>query len=144
MTIADIAMFEMNFVANQSHKLPTNEHEKFLSWKIQMICQAVFNIVIVCAFSVFILALLSIKTAEEPFHSLKDFVVKRTHVICNEPRLVTMRYFANTSDALEVWPQFEGILNTKSCTELFIARSDEQICTMENYAIVLPVYQFRE
>ena len=141
-SVGDIAMYEMNFVANQSHKLPTNKQEKFLSWRIQMICQSAFNIIIACAFSTFISALLSIKTAEDPFRSLNDFSVRRTHIICDYP-LGPTRHALMRNNQLK--PEFKGIYkNDDTCLELFRARSDEFLCKMENFAIVSSPFQFEE
>ena len=148
-SISDVVMYEMNFVSNQSHVLPTNDYEKFLSWRIQMICQSVFNIIIACAFSTFILALLSIKTTDKQFHSLDDFVTKRTHVICNDPTGGTMDFFTNLKVSFgnlyyEVKPEFKGILNEKACGKLLNETNDELLCKLDNLALVASPDEFLE
>lgn len=145
MTVSDMAMFEMSFVATQTHALPTNEQERFLSWKIQMICQSIFHIVIACAFSAFILALLSIKTTEESFYSLDDFAVKRTHVICNYPGLDTEKYFSHyEGENLVPNEKFKGIYNEDVCILVLTRQNDAAICAHENVALVFPTWQFKE
>ena len=144
-SVGDIAMYEMNFVTNQSHKLPTNKQEKFLSWRIQMICQSAFNIIIACAFSTFILALLSIKTTDEPFRSLNDFAVKRTHFICDYSLGPTKHEFMKND---QLRPEFEGIYNTESnnreCFTLLVVATDELLCKMDNFALITYSHRFKE
>lgn len=147
MAVADVAMYEMNFVTTQNHRLPTDQHEKFLSWRIQMVCQSVFNIVIACAFSAFILALLSVKSAEEPFHTIQDFATKRTHVICNFPHSVTEEYFIDSINGKKyIKEEFSGIYNDESCKKVWNAvEKDVALCNgKKKMAIVIPSAQFQE
>ena len=148
MTVSDVAMFEMNFVTNQSHELPTKEHEKFLSWKIQMICQSVFNIIIACAFSAFILTLLSIQTSNVSFKSLEDFSNRRTHMICGPNTYSTYGYFETVSangSISKLKTEFVGIFNDiQQCARPIFKRTDELLCKSGNLALIVPVNKFIE
>lgn len=145
-SVGDVAMYQMNFVANQSHILATNQHEKFFSWRIQVICQAVFQIIIACAFSAFILALLSIKTTERKFESLDDFTIKKTHVICDSPYSTTNLFFLDIiSRKFIVKPKFKGIYNQDLCWNIFIEKTDQSICeAVKPVAFVSSNDYFRE
>lgn len=146
-TISDIALYELNFVANQHHELPTIEHENFLSWNIQIICQYVFNIIISCAFSVFIFAMMSIKTTEDPFHTMRDIATKRTHVLCHQTLPARQYLYGKDEEALSITtirPEFKGIVNTEGCKQLLVELSDESICKNVNYALMITLHQFRE
>lgn len=144
-TVSDTAMFQMNFILNQNHELPTNAHEKFVSWKIQILCQSVFNIVIACAFSAFIFALLSVQEAKIPFETFEDLSFKSSHVVCIYWYLpITVRFTDNLGGDKLVKKEFVGRFNTNSCNRVMREQSDEALCSENNLAFISPVYQFRE
>lgn len=141
----DVAMYEMNFVTNQSHVMASSDHENFLSWRIQMICHSVFNIIMACAFSAFILALLSIKTTEDNFNSIEDFSSKRTHMICDFLFSSPSEKFINVHTDRRVKTEFQGIYNGEGCQKILLEKTDQSICEANRtIAFVTSAELFRE
>ena len=91
-TIVDVAFYQMNFISNQIVESP---YQRFKSWRVQTMCGWFFNIIMMTATFALIIVLLSVKTTREPFKSLDDFVVTRSHTICLAYNIVPQRYFVD-------------------------------------------------
>ena len=89
-TVVDVAFYQMNFITNQIVKSP---YDKFKAWRVQAMCGWFLNIIMMTAVFTFIIALLSVKTTVEPFHSLEDFARIKTHTICMPPDMIIQKYF---------------------------------------------------
>ena len=89
-TIVDVAFYQLNFITNQIVESP---YERFKAWRLQTMSAWFFNIIMMTATFTLIIALLSVKTTNEPFHSLEDFAKIRSHTVCLATDMITQNFF---------------------------------------------------
>ena len=112
--ISDVFMYQANFWCNQP---VTNYLDKFLSWRIQLITGFVFNIIIMTAFSAKFVGLMSIRHFEQPFSTMEDFAVMKTHSLCVSPSTVMIENFKVTNSV-----EIITVINNSCCNNYLFSR----------------------
>ena len=113
-SIGEVFMYMWNFIASQG---VASRWSKHVFWKVQVLNISYLQIIVTTAFSTLLVALLSQKNHDVPFHQLDDFLKIRTHSICVFQNFSIYEYFyeQNGFHQLILRQKWKEIVNTPDC-----------------------------
>lgn len=137
-TVSEVILHQVNFIFNHHFSLML---KKSLAWKILTLSGHFFNIIILGAFTTFMIPLLSFKAFDYPLESIEDFLVKKTH------KIYYFGYFYFHDENQEILKKWNIIVNTEQCEGLikkFNAGVLRKFCEKSNIALELEPNDFYE